>query len=618
MFCCLLVHQPFHNALKHAPAPSHPRERLLSSASLYEIARHSYQQREYDEAIIALEEALALRLFAYTEQAQLDRWQQGLVLPGSLFRRQKMDVANILVLRSDCLVQLAQEHKDVDDLTEAMELLQLATALLKAGGELSAESTAAVRARAQTVAAVAVELLPRLKVQRISEVLDSYGLSCHACRERGDYLLRLVPLLRLPVRVSDGGGGRVEAVEDPFSSHVTAMLRKPSEPVAQYMQRVFFRLLTMVPTDYLAELDVACRKRDPKGRCIGYLPTWVTAQSVSLDRLAAAAGADTALPAGSAAVGGAPDADADSVLSSEVGEAAAEQCQHVLGRTGAAPPPRAVLHGSAPRGGEGADGDVQLCGFVQIKPIAAGAAAPEAATAQQLAASAAAAAAAAAGPAPGAAHADGGGPAKGVYYYYFSDSAALVERVLSVDASEQLLLLAELDALTAAWRLPRHASSDSAGSSGTSGSCSEASLLAGDAPAGCTVVIPNFGKCTTMPLKPPPRPTALPRLPSDLAPPPPVGSYSPRFRKQMTDVRWARLGADDLELNDSGGGGGNGFQGHHHHRHQTFVGRDRELSDRQLQVGKGGLWDVQTKAVAACACIYMTPFLISMRSEGSH
>lgn len=84
------------------------RERLLSSVSLYAIARHAYQEAEYDEAIIALEESLALRLFAYADQKTLDRWQQGLVMPGSLFRRQKMDLANTLVLRSDCLVQLAR------------------------------------------------------------------------------------------------------------------------------------------------------------------------------------------------------------------------------------------------------------------------------------------------------------------------------------------------------------------------------------------------------------------------------------------------------------------------------------------------------------------------------
>lgn len=67
---------------------------MLSSVSLYDIARHAYQQAQYDEAIIALEESLALRLFAYVDQPTLDKWQQvrcssvigwfaGVVAPGS-------------------------------------------------------------------------------------------------------------------------------------------------------------------------------------------------------------------------------------------------------------------------------------------------------------------------------------------------------------------------------------------------------------------------------------------------------------------------------------------------------------------------------------------------------
>ncbi len=132
-------------------APDAGFDRLLSSVSLYEIARHAYQQAQHDEAIIALEESLALRLFAYVDQPTLEKWQQGLVLPGSLFRRQKMDLANTLVLRSDCLVQLAQEQQDVDDLTEATELLNLATALLKAANELVPDSVNALRRRAQMV-----------------------------------------------------------------------------------------------------------------------------------------------------------------------------------------------------------------------------------------------------------------------------------------------------------------------------------------------------------------------------------------------------------------------------------------------------------------------------------
>lgn len=72
------------------------------------IAHQAYRAAEYDEAIIALEESLALRLFAYTDQKTLDRWQQGLVMPGTQYRHEKKAIADSLVLRSDCLVQLAQ------------------------------------------------------------------------------------------------------------------------------------------------------------------------------------------------------------------------------------------------------------------------------------------------------------------------------------------------------------------------------------------------------------------------------------------------------------------------------------------------------------------------------
>lgn len=53
-----------------------------------------------------------------------------------------------LQMRTNCKLQ---EQQDVDDLTEATELLNLATALLKAANELVPDSVNALRRRAQTV-----------------------------------------------------------------------------------------------------------------------------------------------------------------------------------------------------------------------------------------------------------------------------------------------------------------------------------------------------------------------------------------------------------------------------------------------------------------------------------
>ncbi|WIA36708.1 hypothetical protein OEZ86_007983 [Tetradesmus obliquus] len=603
-------------------------ERLLSSVSLYAIARHAYQEAEYDEAIIALEESLALRLFAYADQKTLDRWQQGLVMPGSLFRRQKMDLANMLVLRSDCLVQLAREQRDVDDLTEAMELLQLATALLKGGDELVPDSVTAISRRAATISAMAAELLPQLKTSRVKEVLEHHGIACTGCSSKGDYLLRLVPLLRLPVHVAGPGGGKaasssssssggslpsIEPLSDPFNSHVTALLKKPQEHVAQYMQRVFFRLLTLVPADYLAELDVACRRNDAKGRCISYLPLWVTAQAITIDKrtgLAHVSGPGACAGDGTG-VGDDPALDVP-----PPGQASVPMC----GGPGGGPtqlgsePWFVPGDGSSSSGGSGGEphnrAGLELCGFLHIRAIPPGVTLPTTGgslTPQQQKVLKAKAAEGASGAALDT-------PFKGVYYYFYTDVPALVDRIINTfDPEEADFLFEALDGLTAArslalaGRLPTPAPKH----------CNEAALLEGRAGPTCSVLVPNLGSCAKAPLKPPRRRMPLDPLPASLPQPPAVGTYTPRLRSRMPPEAafssggrsggaaggWGdgsnasgERGEGSLQGDGSGsgdaagsrvgpGGGGRAARhrsGHGHH-HAHFPLTDRELSDRQLQ-----------------------------------
>jgi hypothetical protein len=77
---------------------------------------------------------------------------------------------------------------------------------------------------------------------------------------------------------------KVEPVSDPFSSFGMALLQRPCEVVAHYLQRMFFRLLSVVPVEYMRDLDVPCQRTDSRSRCISYLPTWVTAQAVTIDK----------------------------------------------------------------------------------------------------------------------------------------------------------------------------------------------------------------------------------------------------------------------------------------------------------------------------------------------
>lgn len=226
------------------------------------------------------------------------------------------------------------------ELTEATELLQLATAELQAGHALLPDSMAAISSRINMIAALAADILPRLSVNRLQELLEQHGISCSSassssnganatqpqkqqqqqpppewCNSSGELLMHLVPLLRLPVclvgpkgkllasavgcGISEQQQGQqdkskrllrkgqvpsVNPVSDPFGSFGTALLQQPCEVVAHYLQRMFFRLLSVVPVEYMRELRVPCQRTDSRSRCISYLPAWVTAQAITIDK----------------------------------------------------------------------------------------------------------------------------------------------------------------------------------------------------------------------------------------------------------------------------------------------------------------------------------------------
>jgi hypothetical protein len=233
----------------------------------------------------------------------------------------------------------AQVNQDVAELTEATELLQLAAAELQAGQYLTTDSMAAISSRMSSIAALAAELLPRLSVGRLQDLLEQYGISCSGggsstgsnatsgssstqppewCGSPGELLMNLVPLLRLPVclvgprgrmlsslgctstlqeqqhkgarqrqqqpKLAKGQVPKVEPVSDPFGSFGTALLQKPCEVIAHYLQRMFFRLLSVVPVEFMRDLHVPCQRTDARSRCMSYLPAWVTAQAVTIDK----------------------------------------------------------------------------------------------------------------------------------------------------------------------------------------------------------------------------------------------------------------------------------------------------------------------------------------------
>lgn len=389
------------------------------------------------------------------------------------------------------------------ELTEATELLQLATAELQAGQALLPDNTAAISSRISAIAALASELLPRLHPMRLLELLEQHGASCSMpvsspngtspqqvpawCESTGEMMLRLVPLLRLPVclvgpkgrlLVSSLGCGSsqlsqqqqgnsqpqeqqlqqlrrgqfpgIQPVSDPFGSFGTALLQKPCEVVAHYLQRMFFRLLSVVPVEYMRDLRVPCQRTDSRGRCISYLPTWVTAQAVTIDaRTGRAHVSGPSTCAGDSVACSSAQGDsnrgAPASCSSCSGGAQSSVSCACAGSSGASSSSRCQSTPTGGSSGQQQPGGVQLCGFLHIRSLppgvdlpAGGLLSPEQQAMLQQAAEAATAQGhlpphAACAAADTACSSSGANP--GVYYYYFPDIPAVLDQVVHTQVS---------------------------------------------------------------------------------------------------------------------------------------------------------------------------------------
>lgn len=380
-----------------------------------------------------------------------------------------------------------QVNQDVAELTEATELLQLAAAELQAGQSLTTDSMAAISSRMSSIAALAAELLPRLSVGRLQDLLEQYGISCSGggsstgsnatsgssgapppewCGSPGELLMNLVPLLRLPVclvgpcgrmlssslgctsnlheqqhkgaqqrqqqqqpKLAKGQVPKVEPVSDPFGSVGTALIQKPCEVVAHYLQRMFFRLLSVVPVEYMRDLHVPCQRTDARSRCMSYLPAWVTAQAVTIDKRTGKAHVTGPSSCAVSSSGGSP-ADPGACAS-------AHQSSQQQGTSSCA----AAGTGHTQQQQQGG---LELCGFLHIRALAPGVQLPmvdgELSPEQQEVFRRAQEAAAVHHDQPvqqvppscpvGTQASQGCGANPGVYYYFFPDIPAVLDHII--------------------------------------------------------------------------------------------------------------------------------------------------------------------------------------------
>lgn len=357
----------------------------------------------------------------------------------------------------------AQANQDVAELTEATELLQLAAAELQAGQALTAASLAAISTRMNGIAVLAADLLPLLSHTRLQDLLGQHGISCSAstggsgsnattvqppewCDSPGELLLHLVPLLRLPVcllgprgkvltsslgcgssstqQQQQGGSSqqqqklhkgqvpKVEPASDPFGTFGTALLQKPCEVVAHYLQRMFFRLLSVVPVEYMRDLRVPCQRTDLRNRCISYLPTWVTAQAVTIDKRTGRAHVTGPSSCALDSSGRGVADPAACVAAQKAQQGSASMCQAQQQQQQA--------------------GGLELCGFLHIRsrapggqlPVAGAQLSPEQQALLRQASDGSCSASSTGGSRPGCA------AGASVFYYYYPDIPAVLDQVI--------------------------------------------------------------------------------------------------------------------------------------------------------------------------------------------
>ena len=98
--------------------------------SLYELGKRFHHQQDFPRALVATEKALSMKLFPASEHAALTRWQQALVSHSPTLKRMKLETADALTLRANCMYELGRREGSVQHLHGALESIHLAAAMM--------------------------------------------------------------------------------------------------------------------------------------------------------------------------------------------------------------------------------------------------------------------------------------------------------------------------------------------------------------------------------------------------------------------------------------------------------------------------------------------------------
>lgn len=102
---------------------------MLASQAMYEISLRFWQHQDYEKALVAVEQAIALKLFPFQDPQQLLSWQQCLVSQGTAFHGPRMQLAVALALKAQCVYDLGLRKQSVEFLSQGIQAVGLAAEL---------------------------------------------------------------------------------------------------------------------------------------------------------------------------------------------------------------------------------------------------------------------------------------------------------------------------------------------------------------------------------------------------------------------------------------------------------------------------------------------------------
>lgn len=103
---------------------------MLASQATYEISIRFWQHQDYERALVAVEQAIALKLFPFQDPYLLLSWQQRLVTRGKAFHGPRMQLASALILKAQCVYEIGILQQRVEFLSQGIEAVRLASLLL--------------------------------------------------------------------------------------------------------------------------------------------------------------------------------------------------------------------------------------------------------------------------------------------------------------------------------------------------------------------------------------------------------------------------------------------------------------------------------------------------------